>query len=229
MNDKSDELFKLLISKGSLKQQIYNNTLEVFKTFKDIARELSEEYAQQHTDKTGLIPFDFRDRGEFEFELKFAGDILVFMMHTNVFEFPRDHMVMKTSYVKEDIARSYCGIINIFNFLSDSFKYKRMNDLGYMIGRLFINKDKHYFLEGKREIGLLYINFANALINKAEIRKIVTSAMEYTINFDLLTPPYNNVKEVSVSDMLAYLDTMKLKTGKRLGFRFSADNAEDNN
>ena len=47
--------------------------------------------------------------------------------------------------------------------------------------------------------------------------------MLYTINFDLLTPPYDSVKEVSVYEMQTTLDNMKIKTGKRLGFRFQAD------
>ena len=44
--------------------------------------------------------------------------------------------------------RTYCGVINMYNFLSDSFKYNRENDLGYLIGRMFINKE-NTFVEGK--------------------------------------------------------------------------------
>jgi hypothetical protein len=147
-------------------------------------------------------------------------------MHTNVFEFSRDHEVMKTSYIREDILRSYCGVINIYNFLSDSFKYNRVNDIGYLIGRLFINRDKHYFIEGKREIGMLYNNFAQSLIDRQSTRQILESAIRYTVNFDLLTPPYETVKEVTVFDMQTTLDNMRLQTGKRLGFKFQADQEE---
>jgi len=86
----------------------------------------------------------------------------------------------------------------------------------------------HYFLEGKREIGLLYINFVNAIMTFEEAKKIVESAIMYALNFDLLTPLYNNVKEVPVGHMLQYRDMMKLKTAKRLGFRFQADHEELN-
>jgi hypothetical protein len=185
--------------------------------------ELVFQYNKIESEKAKKIPFVFRDRSEFEAELKFAGDTLVFMMHTNVFEMPRDHEVMKTPYVKEDSDRSYCGIINIFNFLSDSFKYNRINDVGYLIGRIFINKDMHYFIEGKREIGFLYESFTNAKMTKKMALEIIESAVLYTINFDLLTPPYNNIKEVTVQEFRAALDPMQIKTGKRLGFKFQAD------
>jgi hypothetical protein len=145
------------------------------------------------------------------------------MMHTNIFEFSRDHEVMKTPYIREDKLRSYCGVIHIFNFLADSFKYNRLNDIGYLIGRLFINKELHYFIEGKREVGLLYPNFATSVVDEQSIRKIVESAIEYTLNFDLLTPAFDSIKEVSVDEIQTTSDNIKLKTGKRLGFKFQAD------
>ncbi len=225
MNDKSKTktLFNTLIKKATLKQNVYKNTLESLQMLKAGMEELVARYNALESEEAKKIPFVFRDRSEFEAELKFAGDTLVFMMHTNVFEMPRNHEVMKTPYVKEDIDRSYCGIINIFNFLSDSFKYNRLNDIGYLIGRIFINKDMHYFIEGKREIGFLYKSFANAKMTKESALEIIESAVMYTINFDLLTPPYDNIKEVTVQEFRAALDPMQIKTGKRLGFKFQAD------
>ncbi|MBN3035593.1 MAG: hypothetical protein JW861_08395 [Bacteroidales bacterium] len=221
--EKNLELFSTLVRKATLKQLVYRNTLEYLKLLKDTMNRLSVQYLTLEDPESKKIPFLYRDRGEFEAELKFAGDTLVFMMHTNVFEFSRYHEVMKTTYIQEDKDRSYCGIINIFNFLSDSFKYNRLNDIGYLIGRVFINKDKHYFIEGKREIGFLYNNFNSSVMTEEAATEIIRSAVLYTINFDLLTPPYDNMKEVSVQEFRDVLDSMQIKTGKRLGFKFQAD------
>ena len=147
-------------------------------------------------------------------------------MHSNIFEFSRDHEVMKTSYLMNNHELSYCVMIMIFNFLADSFKYNRINDSGYLIGRVFINNQQHYFLEGKKEIGLVYNNFASNVLDKKAVDQIIRSAIQYTINFDLLTPPYENMKEVTVAEMQTEIDLIKLKTGKRLGFRFQADHEE---
>lgn len=224
-SDKSD-LIESFIQKASLKQKVYANTTKVFDDFREVIRNIYEESVDKVSKNPDNILYKFEERGNFEVKLTFGGDILIFLMHTNVFEFPRDHIVMKTSYVKEDIDRSYCGMINIYNFISDSFKYNRINDLGYMIGRVFINKDFHYFIEGKRELGFLYSNFIDKVIDDKSIRQIVESAMMYTIKFDLLTPPFDTVKEVTVLDMQNTLDNMRLKTGKRLGFRFQGDHEE---
>lgn len=217
------ELVDLIFSKGELKHGIYDSTRDTFELFrttaKDVINQLKERNA--HTEKD--MRFDFIDRGDFEFEIRFASDTLVFMMHTNIFEFSRNHEVMKSAYIREDPERSYCGVIHIYNFLTDSFLYQRDSDLGYLIGRVFVNKDNHYFIEGKRELGMLYNNFNTSLISNESVQSIIESAIEYTTNFDLLTPPYDEIKVVSVGEMRNNFDKKSIVTAKRLGFRFQAD------
>jgi hypothetical protein len=222
----ANELFDIIINKGSLKQGVYNNTFNTFRLFKKILASLTEDYGQLSQQKQQSIPFVYSDKGDFQFELEFAGDLLVFMMHTNIFEFSRYHEVMNTQYIRDNKERSYCGMINIYNFLADSFRYNRTNDIGYLIGRIFINKDLHYFIEGKREIGYLFNNFGQAVMDENAARQIIESAILYTVNFDLLTPPFENVKEVTVLDLQNTLDSMKIQTGKRLGFKFQGDHEE---
>ncbi|HRZ77773.1 MAG TPA: hypothetical protein P5248_10430, partial [Bacteroidales bacterium] len=60
--------------------------------------------------------------------------------------------------------------------------------------------------------------------NAGAIRELVLSAMQYSVDFDLLTPPYDAVKEVTVNEIRTALDNMQLKTAKRMGYRFQADN-----
>jgi hypothetical protein len=219
----SKALIRTLIEKSSLKQEVYLKTMDDFNIFKSE----SEYFIKTHAAAVKKAPypllFEYSDRSQFEFQLKFGSDILIFFMHSNVFEIPRDHLMMKSSYIREDKSRSYCGIIHIFNFLADSFKFNRTNDIGYCIGRIFVNRENHYFTEGKREIGLLYNNFPGSDLSREAIRNILHSSILYTLNFDLLTPPYDNIKEVNVAEMQTTLDSMLIRTGKRLGFRFQAD------
>ena len=214
----------LLIQKGELKQQIYSATLETMELFKSCAKEFEDYYEENYADQHQRVTVDFFGKNLHEFKLRFAGDVLIFLMHTNIFEFPRAHEVMKTPYIREDKERSYCGMIPIFNFLADSFRYNRVNDSGYMIGRIFINKDKHYYVEGKRELASVINNFNAKELDRNAVREILESAIRYTINFDLLVPEYSNLMEISVDDVLQIEDqNMILKTGKRLGFRFEPD------
>ena len=218
-----DNLSELVFSKGELKQHVYQSTKDAFELFRTTSKNMLSLFQEKNRQEKKSLTFEFTDRGDFEFEIRFAGDLLLFMMHTNVFEFSRNHEVMKSNYIRENPQRSYCGVIHIYNFLSDSFLYQRDNDLGYLIGRVFVNAESHYFIEGKRELGMLYNNFNTSLISKESVQGIVESAIEYTTNFDLLTPPYDEIKVVSVGEMRNNFDKKTLVTAKRLGFRFQAD------
>ena len=224
MDTDYSNICQLLIQKGELKQQIYSSTLESMELFKQCAKEFEDYYEENCAEQHPRVTVDYNGKNLHEFKLRFAGDVLIFLMHTNIFEFPRDHEVMKTPYIREDQTRSYCGVIHIFNFLSDSFRYNRINDSGYMIGRIFINKDKHFYVEGKRELAKVLNNFNNRELDKQSVEEILMSAIQYTINFDLLVPEYSNLVEITVNDILQIEDqNMILKTGKRLGFRFDPD------
>ena len=154
-----ESLSNLVFSKAELKQRVFASTKDSFELFRRTAKELLTVLKEKNNVEGKQVRFEFIDRGDFEFEIRFAGDSLIFMMHTNVFEFSRNHEVMKSPYIREDQSRSYCGVIHVYNFLADSFLYQRDNDLGYLIGRIFVNAENHYFIEGKRELGMLYNNF----------------------------------------------------------------------
>lgn len=219
-------ILKTLKEKSTMKQDVYDNTYKAFKLMKTVAKELVAEFKGEIAEIDKRVVIEYRDKGEFEFELRVAGDLLIFAMHTNIFDFDKSHQVWKSSYVKEVPTRSFCGIINIYNFLNDSFTYNRMNDLGYVIGRIFVNKENHYFIEGKRQLGFLYNDFVHAVIDAKALKAVLESTILYCLNFDLYTPPFDTMKEVSVSDMQAASESMQIKTGKRLGFRFQMDNDE---
>ena len=107
--------------------------------------------------------------------------------------------------------------------LSDSFRYNRERDLGYLVARLFLNRDNRFFLQGKRQLGFLYDDLASNDLDAARIREVILSVVLYVLEFDLLAPPYDQVNQVTVSEMNELNANLKLTTGKRLGFRFQSD------
>ena len=216
-------IVKLLEEKSSLKQDIYQNMIKQFAEFKNVLKHTANDLSvhMQGFDKRVVV--ECKEKGEFEMEFRVAGDVLIFHMHTNVFEFDKSHPIWKTSYVKDHPKNSFCGMIVVYNFLADSFKFNRVNDVGYMVARIFVNKENHCFVEGKRQMGFLYNDFMNGLMDKEAIKKVVESIILYSLDFDLLTPPFDAVKEVSVSEIQEAANAMQLKTGKRLGFRFQSD------
>ena len=219
-----NSIIKLLKEKSATKQIIYRNTKNVFDNLVNSLKEKEKSLSDILKSDTDKVELEFKSNGQFDAQLKFAGDTLLFHMHSNVFDFPPNHQVSNSKYVKEDNLRGFCGIINIYNFLSDSLKYNRLNDEGILIGRIFINKDNHFFVEGDKELGFLFDDFANQQMNSDMLDQIINVCMVYTLNFDLFTPNFNDVRLISVHQIATMSMNQKIKTSKRLGYKFSHEN-----
>lgn len=219
-----ESLMEAFVIKSNIKQKVFQNTAETFLILRKVLKQLETDYVNVLRGKIpdASLP-KYVERGPFELEFRVGEDLLLFSVHSNVFEFDNNHPINKVPYVLEDPLRSYCGMIMIYNFLADSFKYNRMNDLGYMIARVFVNKDKHFFVEGKRQTGELMKDFAVDTISPGIVREIVETAIEYSVQFDLLVPPYEQVKIATVDQMQEKISHSRMTTGKRLGFAFRTD------
>lgn len=212
--------------KSVVKQDVYSKTKETFKELQNILQRKSTNLSSEIAEFDERLIVNYKSNGPYEAEFTIAGDRLIWRMHTNVFKLDSDHSLWKTTYLKEDEMRSYCGIINVYNFLNDSFKFNRNLDSGYLIARIFLNKEGHFFVQGKRQLGFLYNDFMHSELDEQNLDSVVNSALLYTLDFDLLTPPYEHVQEVSVAEMRDVSNNLQIKTGKRLGFKFQHDSDE---
>ncbi|MCU0359704.1 MAG: hypothetical protein MUF75_03125 [Bacteroidia bacterium] len=213
-----ETIIKLLSEKSVMKQDVYSNTISVFNDLKDLLKEKAEDISNQVTKVDKRVNIFYKDLSIQSMQLKVAGDMLDFEMHSNVFEFDRSHPMYKTSYIKENDFNSFCGIISVYNFLADSFKYNRLGDLGYLIARIFVNREKRFFVETKTKFGAKYNRFSDAPINKENLSDIVNELIIYSITFDLFTPPFDSVRMVTVNEIQEKSSSSALRTGKRLGY-----------
>lgn len=218
MTVNNKKIVDLLKERSILKQDVYAKTLKCYCKFRKVIEEELESFRVQINDERVRLSYD--DNGDFETHAYVGSDVLVFNMHTNVFTFPDDSAIWKNSYIEEEKGRGYFGVINIYNFLAESFLQKRMHDAGYLIGRIFINKDGHFMIEGKGELGYLFRNIRINQFNKDAMKNIFEVAVKHAAEFDLHTPLYQNVSIVSVMQIKSSTTAHELKTGKRLGFKF---------
>ncbi len=219
-----EKILAAIISKSTLKQHVFDNTFAVFNELKEVLFEIASEMDDELDGKLDKrVRIEYRDRGKFEAQLQIASDLLIFRMHTDVFEFDSDHIVWQNEYVRGDRDNSYCGVVDIYNFLSDSFKFNRNADEGYLIGRIFINRERSFFVEGKRQTAARAADFGRDRITRERLIAIMETAMNYAINFDLLVPPYECNKRVTVDQFNTKMDNSKFTTGKRLGYDFNVD------
>jgi hypothetical protein len=227
--EKKQAIIGTLKEKSLLKQRVYDNTFESFGTLKDVLRVMAKDVNASLAGTDSRIRMEYTDRSNFDAQMKVAGDILLFSMHSNIFQFDRDHPAWTTPYIQKNKYNAYSGMINIYNYLADSFRYSRLDDLGYLIARIFINHEKQYFVEGKRQMGMLFTNFGNEEISRQSLQIIISTAIQYSLEFDLLVPPYDTVKIATVGQAEAKIQHSRVITGKRLGFQFNSDDVLMNN
>ena len=119
-------------------------------------------------------------------------------------------------------------MIQIYNFLSDSLAYQRYQDLGVLVARIFVNKDGHFFIDGRRPLGFLYNDFEHLTMNEQHINNIIEEAILFCLNFDLMVPPFDNVGVISVEQQALASFSSGFHTSKQtLGFQISAEHQQD--
>ena len=222
-DEKMEALKRAIVQKACLKQDVYAVTKEVFSELKAVLQDVTSEIHDFITPSDTRVIVELKTMGAFESKMTLAGDTIIFHMHTNVFSFPDSHMIFKSPYVLKNKDNAYCGVINIYNFLTDSYRFNRLNDSGYLVGRIFVNRERHFFVEGQSQLGFLFRDFSNSHLDGEMLRSIIETAMLHIMDFDLYSPPYQLVKEVTLHDMQALSQDPRIKTGKRLGFKFSSE------
>jgi hypothetical protein len=218
MEEKLEAIFEGLKQKSTTKQIIYRNTKETFDQLRDCAARIVESLSKKITEVDSSIIIEYRNINDLEFQIKFSGDLLIFVMHSNVITFSEEHELMNTSYVEEDFRRRFFGHIMAYNFMADSIKYGRMNDPGYLLARLLVNVENHFYLEGVTQLDLPYTDISKDVIDEDVLRLFIESAMVASVNNDLLAPDIEDIKKITVKQKM---ENQQVSRGQKLGFSFS--------
>lgn len=216
---KREEIFEAFKNKSCVKQEVHAKTKVAFGLVKEVLKGIAADYKEYLKTLDDRVLISYKEEGNYGAVLGFGGDLLVFQMHSNVFSFEESNPIYQNSYVKKDESRAFCGVINVYNFLADSFKYNRQNDLGFLVSRIFVNYESHLFVEGKKELGYKFVDFSTQKVNTEILTEIIETSIQYALDFDLYTPDFNSSQLVSVAQMKQLSKDQKTVTSKRLGFK----------
>jgi hypothetical protein len=197
MEDKLNGIFQRLSSKSCLKQSVYRNTGTVFNQMEAEATAISNALSAK---------------------VKFSGDLLSFIRHSNTVTLPSDHPVMQTDYIRNNPANGYFGHIMIYNFMADTVKYHRLNDPGYLLARMLVNHENHFLIEGVRQLDFRSEDIEHNVLTESVLREFIESAMLTAIDNDLVSPGYQDIQVISYSFKLA---NQMVSQGEKIGFQMS--------
>ncbi|MEQ8423213.1 MAG: hypothetical protein RIA63_00785, partial [Cyclobacteriaceae bacterium] len=168
------------------------------------------------------VTVDFIEVNEHEFQVKLAGDLLIFVLHTNIVTFDEKHAAMQQPYCKENEINRYFGQIMIYNFMSDSIRFNRVNDPGYLVARILINHEKRFLVEGEGRLGFLFKEISAKPMESEDLNQIVQHSLTVAIENDLMAPPFPQVRFITLHQKME--KTSELGAGQKIGFRMAYEN-----
>ncbi|OON68650.1 hypothetical protein B0919_12355 [Hymenobacter sp. CRA2] len=210
-------IFEGLRQKSTAKQAIFRNTQAAFDCLRTVTQELVLELTRRISPVDASVAIEYRPVNELEFHIRFSGDLLVFVMHSNIITFPDEFPLFGSRYVSEDFRRRFFGHIMAYNFMADSIKYQRMNDPGYLVGRLLINIDNHYYIEGAKQLDMPDNDMEHNVVNNDAMRLYVESAMIAAVNNDLMAPSIQDIQKITVKQKV---ENQQVSRGSKVGFSF---------
>ena len=220
-NDALNYIVEQLREKASIKQLVFRNLQEVFRDMKVEGQRIIDDLKKQIKEIDASVSVEYHETGDFEFKLEFGGDTLVFHMQSNVITFNEDFTMMQSPYISTDSSRKYFGQITIYNFLSDSIKYNRLEDPGYLVARLLLNNENHFFLEGTGQLNFLFQDLEHNLVTGDWLRLIIEKAMAEAMDKDLIGPNFPDIKSITLKQKIN--ENLTAVRGQKIGFQMRTD------
>ena len=210
-------LFDDIIQVNTTEKEVMANTNDAFNILLKTANKIKNEFASYpHDDK---LSFQVNQNSPYVFEVSFGSDMLAFITHTEVYTLPKEHELSRMKYISQDKSKANCGVIDIFNFLTSSFKYHRMDDTGALIGRILVNKEKHFNVTGQKELAAIVNKFDKDVFDETFAEEIINAAIKVALHLDIYIPTTTELNNVTLETFLSFRDKMQLRSGKKIGFK----------
>ena len=211
----------MLENKSTAKQTAYRHVCWAFEVLAREGEMIIDELKRRAKPGDPDVTIEFNSVSDHEFDIKLAGDMLIFVMNTNIVTFEDSHPIMKDEYVQQNDVNRYFGQIMIYNFMADSMKFNRVNDPGYLLARLMINHELKFFIEGEKEL-TPYNKISTEPLTESDLQTLVKVVLKMAIENDLVAPSFTNVKSITLNQKKDH--SLELGGAQKIGFRMSYEN-----
>ena len=218
----SNILTKLQTS-SKLKYNLFEMTERLFFDLEKICGQLANEINEHNKEGIPILVKVERTNG-FEFLFRIGGDVLIFILQSNIVRLPDENYLSKSKYLKDDVSLRYFGQILIYNFLSDTIDYGRLDDPGYLIGRVLLNRENKFFLEGDRKIVYNFPELKENPVNPEKMRDFVEQLVVSALENDLLAPAFTDIMVITYQQKIEHISG--LGNPQKIGFDFFAKNKD---
>jgi hypothetical protein len=215
------KILEKLQTTTKLKLNLLEETQKVFDDCLAICEQLAFELKNADTKE---IPIKVERINEYEFIFRIGADVLVFILQSNIVRLPDETYLSKSKYLKDDMTLRFFGQILIYNFLADTLTYGRLDDPGYLICRILINRENKFFIEGDRKIVYSFPELKENPLSHEKLRTLVELLTEAALDNDLLAPAFQDIMLITYNQKLEH--TSSMGNPQKIGFEMFAKNME---
>lgn len=210
-----NKILNKLQTTSKLKYNLFGQTEKLFRQLEEICHILAKEIHEANQSDQP-VPLKTERINDFEFIFRIGGDILVFILQSNIVKLPDDTYLSKSKYLKEDNTLKYFGQILIYNFIADTITYGRLDDPGYLVGRILLNRENKFFLEGDRKIVYSFPELKENPVTFDKMRSLIEQLVESALENDLLAPAFQDLMIITYHQKLEH--TSSMGNPKKIGF-----------
>lgn len=214
-----NKILKKLQTTSKLKDNLFGQTETLFRQLEEICHTITKEIDEANKGLTP-VPIKVERINDLEFIFRVGGDVLIFILQSNIVRLPDDTYLSRSKYLKEDETLRYFGQILIYNFIADTLTYGRLDDPGYLIGRILLNRENKFFLEGDRKIVFSFPELRDNPSSHEKMRSLIERLLESALDNDLLAPAFHDIMVITYQQKLEH--TSSMGNPKKIGFDFFA-------
>jgi hypothetical protein len=210
-----NKILNKLQTTSKLKHNLFGQTESLFRQMEEICITVAKEI-QEANKGDQPVPLKVERINDFEFIFRIGGDVLIFILQSNIVRLPDDTYLSKTKYLKNDLNLRYFGQVLIYNFISDTLTYGRLEDPGYLIGRVLLNTENKFFIEGDRKIVYSFPELKENPVTSEKTRDLIEKLIESALDNDLLAPAFQDLMLITYHQKLEH--TSSMGNPKKIGF-----------
>lgn len=202
-------------STSKLKQNLFVQVADLFQLLEQSSRTLARKL-EADCGPENLVPLKVEKSNDYEFSFQVGEDVLVFILQSNIVRLSEETYLSKSKYLKDDANLNYFGQILVYNFLGETIKNERLADPGYLLGRLMVNQENKFFLEGDRKMVYHFPELHENPVTEQKMQDFVELLVSAALDNDLLAPAFGDIM------IITYLQKLEHTSGmghpKKIGF-----------
>lgn len=208
-----DEIIKESIQRNNVKETALINGNNLFAIFETVFRQLTIENSFSDIFKSKLLKVTSN-----EIQFQFGNEVIIALIHPQSINAAGVIQANSEKYIKENALRTICSMVLIYSFRLHALEKSEAESNGFLLARIFINADNHFFVESHQPQPFLWNQIGDNEVKQESVKQILSNCLHLSQQIQLYAPSYSDISVINLSDKDLILENSNSNNAHRLGF-----------